>query len=146
MANESFDWVWESTLRNVEESGAGAKPSEALKPLMLELYVEACKRPVDESRLEAALVQLLRFLDSDAGGAIDNFAVTCSFIMPGDEFWEEDWAELPERFVDTLGIMAHELLQAAEDPEWADSFGGTPKQILDELSGKGQSAGRLSQN
>ena len=48
---------------------------------------------------------------------------------------DPDWSELPERYVDLLGIMGHELWQAATDPEWAEQFGGTPKQIL-ELIGK----------
>ena len=133
VTEEGFEWVWTNTLGETTESGSSPEPSPELKPRMFSLYMAACARPAEDTALEAAIVDLLRFLDQTSAQLHDNCWVVSRFIMPGDDHWEEDWSELPERYVDLLGIMGHELEQAASDPEWAEEFGGTPKQILESI-------------
>jgi hypothetical protein len=131
---EGFEWVWTVTLGETTDTGSSPEPSPDLKPHVQSLYMAACARPAQDVALEAAIVELLRFLDGPNGRAHDDCWVVSNFIMPGDDHWEEDWSELPERYVDLLGILGHELWQAATDPEWAEQFGGTPKQILELIS------------
>lgn len=137
-----FDWVWNRTIHAIEQGGATPEPSPQLRTHLEKLYAEACRRPARDAELESAIASVLRYLDAETGKeAHDDYLVVSDFIMQGEEYWEEDWEELPERFVEILGIMGHELGQAAADPEWAETFGGTPGQILDQLAGKGQRIG-----
>jgi hypothetical protein len=121
------------TMQDADPEDSPPIPTPELKPLLCGMYVEACRRPWDENKLEAAIADLLRYLGTEAGHTRGNCWAVGNFIISGDEHWEEDWDELPERFVDVLGIMGHELLESCEDPEWAESFGGTPQQILEHL-------------
>ena len=98
------------------------------------LYEEACRRPPVPADLADAIERVLRFIESDAGRAHDNCWVTSNFLMPGDDYWEADWAELPEGYVEILAGMGHELWQAVEDPMWAENFGGLPNQLLSKLN------------
>jgi len=128
MTTDSFEWVWTKTLAETGEA-----PAPELKGLAGELYVEACKRPASPEKLDHALTRLLRFLAADIESSRANCRVVSNFLMSGDDCWEEDWGELPQAYVEILGIMGHEMAEAAEDPEWAREFGGTPEQILEQL-------------
>ena len=41
--------------------------------------------------------------------------------------------DLPEKYIETLGVMGHELWQAVEYPEWCENYGGLPEQLLSHL-------------
>ena len=131
MTTDSFEWIWTKTLEQLGE--AGGAPAPELKGLTAELYVEACKRPASPEKLDLALTRLLRFLATDIERSRANSRVVSNFLMSGDDCWEEDWGELPQAYVEVLGIMGHEMAEAAEDPEWAKEFGGTPEQLLEQL-------------
>ncbi len=142
MGGDGFQAVWSITVEQVDAGGRNPIPSTELGPLLGRLYEAACSRPVDELRLERAIRELLEFLATDGGQTPDNFLVASRFLIPGDEYWDADWGDLPERFVEVLGIMAHELSLTLEDPEWAVTVGSTPSQLLAQLSDSAGSAAR----
>jgi len=130
MGGKGFEHVWEQTLSGIKQTRGALSPLPELKPLLATLYKAACRRPIIEPELDDAIVRLLEYLSSPTGQTHDNCWVVGNFLMPGDEYWEADWGELPARYEDVLGIMGHELWQAVENPEWCENFGGMPHQLL----------------
>jgi len=125
--------VWAKTIGGIARTSSAPRPSAALKVLLSRLYAEGCQRPPDLRRLGIAIKQVLLFLASDEGRTHDNCWVTSNFLMPGNDSWEADWYDLPERYVEILHAMGHELWQAVEDPEWTHNYGGLPEQLLGRL-------------
>jgi hypothetical protein len=134
MTVEGFEFVWTKTLEGIESKGFRSEPSPELKPLLRALYEAACRRPSEGPVLDQAIRHVLGYLATPEGSTPDNCWVTSHFLVPGDEFWEEDWEELPDRFVEFLAIMTHELWQSVEDPEWSQTFGSMPEQLLREFT------------
>ena len=133
MSSEGFENVWNKTLEAIQQSEVAVQPTEDLEPLLLLMYEEACRRPVNEKSLQQTIEQLLNLFATEEGRSRDNCLVTSHFLMPGDEHWEEDWGDLPDRFVEILGIMSHELQQSVDDPEWSTTYGTTPEQLIMQL-------------
>ena len=136
MSRKRFEKVWSATLDGIASTRALPSPSPVLKKRLATLYEEAIRRPPDVARLDVAVEQVLRFLASPEGKTHDNCWVTSNFLTPGDDHWEADWYDLPERYVAILHTMGHELWQAVEDPEWTENYGGLPEQLLNRFKAR----------
>jgi len=133
MSADGFETVWSKTIDGIARTRSAPRPSATLKPLLRGLYAEACRRPPVLPGLGTAIEQVLLFLASKEGRTHDNCWVTSNFLMPGNDFWEADWYDLPKRYVEILAAMGHELWQAVEDPEWTQNYAGLPEQLLARL-------------
>jgi hypothetical protein len=101
--------------------------------LLERLYDEAVTQPLNTRGLLAAIERLLRYLGSAEGLTHDNLRVTSRFLVPDDEDWEVDWADLPEPVVELLSRMGHDMWQAVDDPDWAENYGRLLEQLLGQL-------------
>jgi len=133
MSTEGFTRVWNRTIDGIAHTRGAPHPTDALESLLELLYEEAVAQPPNTRRLFAAIRRILRYLGSSEGCTHDNLWVTSSFLVPGDEYWEVDWADLPEPVVSLLSRMSQEMWQSVGDPDWAEKFGGLPEQLLVQL-------------
>jgi hypothetical protein len=133
MSTEGFTRVWNQTLNGNAWMRSTPHPTDALESLLERFYDEAVTQPPNTRRLFASIERLLRYLGSTEGRTHDNLWVTSHFLVPGDEHWEVDWADLPEQVVELLSRMGEEFLEAVDDPDWVRNFGDLPEQLLVQL-------------
>lgn len=136
MSTEGFTRAWNNTIDGIAHTRGAPHPphpTDALESLLEMLYHEAVTEPPNTRRLFAAIERLLRYLGSSEGRTHDNLWVTSNFLVPGDEYWEVDWADLPDPVVELLSRMSQEMWQAVEDPDWAKNYGSLPEQLLVQL-------------
>lgn len=133
MSTEGFTRVWNTTIDGIVRTRRTPHPTDALESLLERLYDEAVTQPTSTRRLLASIGQLLRYLGSTEGRTHDNFRVAGNFLETCDDYWEVDWAELPEPVVDLLSRMSMELSEAVDDPDWAKNDGAIPEELLARL-------------
>ena len=133
MSTEGFARAWNSTIDGITRTRKVPHPTDALELVLELLYEEAVTQPPNTRRLLAAIGRVLRHLASSEGRTHDNFLVTSSFLVPGDEYWEVDWIELPEPVVGFLCRMQLEMWQAVGEPDGAKTYDSLPEQLLTQL-------------
>jgi hypothetical protein len=106
--------------------------SSELAPLLRAVYAEVQREPANLRALARELRRLLEYLASPTGRTNANCWAADLFFMEIDK-WERDWEHLPESYQDLLGDLGGALHDTVSAPEIAESFSGTPEQLLAQL-------------
>jgi hypothetical protein len=106
--------------------------SAELESLLLGVYRELSRRPIDRASLKGALYALLEYLSSPVGRTNANCVATDHFFCLR-EGWDVELDDVPTDFsalIEDLGGALHDTVKA---PHVARNFESTPEQLLDRL-------------
>jgi hypothetical protein len=106
-------------------AAAAHPPSDALRPLLDALEVEATRDPPDLALTRQRLEELLRFLASAEGRTLANVDATADRLQ-----WASDWQHLPEPEREILGTLLATTLEALWLPESPHTRHALPEQLL----------------
>jgi hypothetical protein len=106
--------------------------STELGPLLIAVYEELYRAPVDRALLRAALENLLVYLSSPAGGTGPNCQATDLFFCL-QEGWEEGRPSPPAGFEEILHDLGGALHDTLRYPQIAEDAESTPAHLLRRL-------------